>query len=259
MGARNSAAAAGVGQAHQIFASLGDLETANTGTLLAAVTAGSNALLQYYATAQGGLVAVRASNSAGAGRTQSPAEYTANAERAKANLVAVVSALLRRGVTYEQLGRLPVSGDWAMESLDAGGTPLEMLNRSPRAGALILEGAGLAGRFLPGIVESAPAPEGGWSMPSAYAYNPADLLAVALGSSMRAPDRETRASGLMTSMYGGPLWTALARMGVSDPTIQQLITSYFDPWVQLRTWPARLPAAPGPAGDPLFPGSAPAP
>jgi len=62
-------------------------------------------------------------------------------------------------VTYEQLGRLPVSGDWAMESLDAGGTPLENLNRSPRAGALILEGAGPAGPagdpLFPG---SAPAP-----------------------------------------------------------------------------------------------------
>jgi hypothetical protein len=117
----------------------------------------------------------RASDSTGAGGTQSPAEHTANAERAKANLADVVSQLLRRGVTYEQLGRLPVSGDWAMESLDAGGTPLGMLNRSPRAGALILEGAGHAGRFLPAIVERAPAPEGGWSMPSAYAYNPADL------------------------------------------------------------------------------------
>ena len=32
---------------------------------------------------------------------------------------------------------------------------------------------GLAGRFLPGIVGSAPAPEGGWSMPTAYTYDPA--------------------------------------------------------------------------------------
>jgi hypothetical protein len=175
MGALNPAATAGVDRANQIFASLGNLETANTGTLLAAATAGSNALLPYYTTAQGRRGVVRASDSTGAGGTQSPAEHTANAERAKANLADVVSQLLRRGVTYEQLGRLPVSGDWAMESLDAGGTPLGMLNRSPRAGALILEGAGHAGRFLPAIVERAPAPEGGWSMPSAYAYNPADL------------------------------------------------------------------------------------
>jgi len=259
MGMLHPAATAGVSQASQILAGLGNLETATTGNLLAAVTAASNALLPYYATAQGRLRAVRASDSAGARGMQSRAEYIASAEGAKANLVAVVNELLRRGVTYEALGRLPVSGDWAMESLDAGGTPLEMLKRSPRAGALILEGAGLAGRFLPGIVGRAPAPEGGWSMPSPYAYDPADLLGVALGSSMRAPDRETHASGLMTSMYGGPLWTALARMGVSDPTIQQLIASYFDPWVLLRTWPSRLPASTGPAGDPLFPGSAPAP
>ena len=134
-----------------------------------------------------------------------------------------------------------------------------MLNRSPRAAVFKQEGMGLAGRFLSGIVGSAPAPEGGWSMPTAYTYDPADLLRVALGASMQGPDRATHASELMTSMYGGPLWAALARMGVSDPTIQQLITDHFDPWVKLRTWPSRLPASSGPAGDPLFPGSAPAP
>ena len=123
---------ADLGLAIQIFAGLGNLETVSTGTLLAAATAGSNALLPYYATAQGGRGVVRASDSAG---THDPAMYTANFNRAQSGLVRVVDELLRRGVSYEQLGALPVSGDWAMESLDAGGRPLEMLNRSPRAPA----------------------------------------------------------------------------------------------------------------------------
>jgi hypothetical protein len=154
-------------------------------------------LLPYHATTQGGRGVVRASDSAGAGGAHDPATYTANFNRAQSGLVRVVNELLWRGVSYEQLGALPVSGDWAMESLDAGGTPLEMLNRSPRATAFKREGMGLARRFLSGIVGSAPAPEGGWSMPTAYTYDPADLLRVALGASMQGPDRATHASELM--------------------------------------------------------------
>lgn len=73
MGALNSAATVGVGLAIQIFAGLGNLETVSTSTLLAAATAGSNALLPYYATAQGGRGVVHASDSAGAGGTHDPA------------------------------------------------------------------------------------------------------------------------------------------------------------------------------------------
>jgi hypothetical protein len=111
------------------------------GALNSAATVGVGLAIQIFAT-QGGRGVVRASDSGG---THDPATYTANFNRAQSGLVRVVNELLWRGVSYEQLGALPVSGDWAMKSLDAGGTPLEILNRSPRAAAFKREGMGLAG------------------------------------------------------------------------------------------------------------------
>ena len=54
---------------------------------------------------------------------------------------------------------------------------------------------------------------------------------------MSGPADITKASGLMTGMYGGPLWAALARSGIpgANPDIANLINQNFDPWFNQRT------------------------
>jgi hypothetical protein len=269
-GALYSNATAGVGQTNKILAGLGDLKTADTNDLLQALVGGTSAVLPYYATAQGGVGAIRASdtvtgaggkasNAPYTGDGASPAQYTANFTQARTGLEGLVNELMRRGATYQELGQLPVTGNWAMESLDAGGRPEEYLAKSPRAGAFGAEGNALFGSlgFNP-LATSTPASGegGGWTTESIKGTPDqlGELLKTALGSSMLASDKDTKASGLMTDMYGGPLWAALARMGVGG-NLGDLILQNFDPWVNARTW-APASRRPQPAQGPpeAFPG-----
>lgn len=226
-----------------------------------------DSLVPYYATAQGGRGAVRASETAGSPGTQSKAEYTANFTKARDGVSQVVQELMKRGVSYEDLGKLQVSGNWALQSLDAGGTPQEYINRSPRAGELLREGQGLFGRFnLANYDPYRGAFGADTSWQSDFGPNGLNtpegqrnfLLQQALGASMAADQDVTKASGLYTSMYGGPLWAALARMGA--PQFSNLIAQKFDPWVLARTWkpdmwvkPTPSPYALDPSGQPLTP------
>ena len=74
-------------------------------------------------------------------------------------------------------------------------------------------------------------PQGNWGTSGLYnTATPANLFEAAQGSAPLAPDAKTHASGLITSMYGGPLWTALSRMGVGGPDLQALIQQHFNPW-----------------------------
>jgi hypothetical protein len=172
---------------------------------------------------------------------QSRDQYTQNFTNARQGVTGLVNELLRRGVPYEAIGQIPVTGDWTQQTLDAGNRPEEMLARSPRYGEFAREAQGLysaSGLGPYGERFSTGGEAGDW-MSGGEVLNPEQqidrLLSAVLGSSMLAPADVSKASGLMTSMYGGPLWTALARMGVSDPTLQGLMAQNFDPWVIART------------------------
>jgi len=245
-GAMYSNATAGVGQANKLFGGLGDLTSANTQDLLGALIGGTNSLLPYYATAQGGRGAIRASDtvtgkkqgptSAGVpytGEGASPEGYTQNFTSARDQLVNVVNELIRRGATYEELGQLPISGNWASESLDAGGTPESFYQANQAKYAP--EGQAILGR------------SGVSAQPGTL--TPELLFEAAQGAGAKGPEAITKASGLVTSQYGGPLWAALARMNAGGPQLQQLIQSKFDPWVNARGF---SPEQTGTALDPLL-------
>ena len=177
--------------------------------------------------------------SAGSPGLQSVDEYTRNYQNAQSGIVGLVNELMKRGVTYEQLGQLPVSGDWAQESLATGNQPAEMLQHSPNLARFQQETPGYFGQIgLQGLGEMPRA--GGETAGGSQAYakpleqQQQELLQRALGSSMAASDKDTNASGLMTAMYGGPLWTALARMGAGGEGLQGQIQQHFDPWINLR-------------------------
>ena len=231
----------------------------STAEIADALVSASNGLMPYYATAQGGRGAIKASDTiTGAGTDwaakpyeggQTPAEYTKNAEQAKEGIGALVQELLNRGVTYEQIGQLPVAGDWAQQTLDAGGTPWEFLMErvSPeRRAELIQEANSLYGTFAgkSGPMASATGADWRTNTPTNPIEQADALMGLSLGSSMLGPDKATKASGLMTKMYGGPVWAMLARTGIGGAQIQGLIAQHFDPWVNTRT-PAFITAQTG--------------
>ena len=245
-GALYSQSTESVGNVNQSLADLlqgsGDLSKISEFDLANTLSSGMNNLMPYYATAQGGRGAIKASDTiTGAGADWAakpyeggltPGQYTQNFTNANQGMAQIVNELMRRGVTYQQLGQLPMSGDWAQASLDAGNTPQEMFERNyatPAPGQTETrwaEGQRLGGQLLrPGYT---PADQFGGA---------SELLAESLGASMAGPDAITKASGLMTSMYGGPLWAALARSGAGgDQGLMSLINQNFDPWVNARQW-----------------------
>jgi len=248
-GALYSQATASIAQANKILDAIkqtGDLSAVSTADLGKVLAETTTSMLPYYATAQGGRGAIRASDTiTGRGADwaakpymggQTPAEYTQKAEMAQAGIAGLVKELLKRGVTYEQIGQLPVSGDWAQASLDAGNRPEEMLARlyatpapgqteSRAAEGVRLGNLGVAG----GRGNMADDPNSPFGIAGS-------LLNAALGGSMLSSAENSKASGLLTSMYGGPLWAALARAGTADPELRSLIDQHFDPWVNARTW-----------------------
>lgn len=241
-GALYSGATAGVGRANSILDQINQsgMGSSSNEQLMQALPQALDALMPYYATAQGGRGAIRASDTltGGHGTTSDKAlpggdvnAYTQNFTKANQGIGALVNELMKRGVSYEQLGQLPVSGDWANQSLDAGNTPQEMFARNyfnPAPGqtqSRWAEGLDLGNKM--GIEGQAYDPFGAAT----------GMLNESLGASMSAPDSATHASQLMTAMYGGPLWAALARSGAGgNQSLMDLINQHFDPWVNARTW-----------------------
>lgn len=223
-----SSATAGVGSANKMLDRIdaAGISTIPTDTLMQGLPSIVDSLMPYYATAQGGAGALKASGTAGSPGAQSEAEYTANFTKARDRMEDIVDELLRRGVTWEQLGKLPVSYDWSLESLDAGGRPQDILLQSPKISQYMTEGGGMYGTL--GYRPTA----------GQNTQNQVDLLlAQALGASQKATDQVTHAGGLYAAMYGGPLQAALARMGsTSDPRLREALLSQFDPWRIARTW-----------------------
>jgi hypothetical protein len=245
-----SNASSSMAAAAKDLAALGPLDKANTADLAMALTTGANNMKAYFATIQGPGGPVRAGDTltgmygregtAGKGDFPTVAAWQKQADDMKAGLANIAKELMNRGLTYEQIGQLPVTGDWASQSeVDAGGTPDDIFAQLPpeRRAQFAKEANALYGTFAgkSGPMSSLSGADYRTTPPQTVDQQVDALFGIALGSSMLAKDKDTHASGLYTAMYGGPLWAAMARMGVTDPEIKGLINQHFDPWVNLRT------------------------
>ncbi|HXJ75537.1 MAG TPA: hypothetical protein VNM37_21960, partial [Candidatus Dormibacteraeota bacterium] len=256
-GALNSAATQGVGQ------DLGLLDQIKQGGGFGAVPTDQleqmlpqlvNQLGPYFSTAQGPKGPIRASDALtgmfgrpGLGGTE---QYTQNENQAQQGVMDLVNELMGRGVTYEQLGQLPVSGNFVQQTMDmynplqdlyAGrkaeyDTAASPLLQSARQGAQQMldpqEAMHMAAQGLnPATFGWQQDAQGNWVTSGLYNNaTPENLFAAAQGSAPLAPDAKTHASGLITSMYGGPLWAALARMGGQSSPFWGQIQQHFNPW-----------------------------
>lgn len=250
-GALYSAATAGVQTANLAldFLYSAGLDNIPTSFLVNQVAPITNSIMPYYATAQGGVGAIKASDTVNGGYG-SKEEYTANFTRAQQRLLGLVQNLLRRGVTYERLGALPVSGRWAWQTMDLYNPIQDFYNRGasrydPEAWQLlstvgyqtpvtVWQSTGEGGIEVPtGAMQTwINGPEGPMPIPAGW-LTPAILFQASKGS---GEIEGARAESLITSMYGGAFWTAFARMGVGGQAMQNLIQQHFDPWVLTRTW-----------------------
>ncbi len=256
-GALSSSATAGVGNAQQILdqITVQGLGTMPTEALLASVAPITNALLPYYATAQGGRGAIKASDTftGGTGPAASTPlggaeQYTANFTRAQQGLTGVVQELLKRGVSYEQLGATPVTNDWGQQTMDLANPLMDFYNRGNYSGegSRLLNPVSAPQVADPSTIDYTAMDTWGnplnpvygqlGATPAPSPWSPVELLQAAQGAAPYAADKATHAGGLLSSMYGGPLWQALARMGVGGPEMQGLIQQHFDPWVNARNW-----------------------
>ncbi len=229
-----SGATSGVADATSRFQAVsggqGGLQGAPTDALVAALGGGMNSLIPYYQTKQGGVGAIRASDtvtgtlgqSGYTGDGMSPEKYTQNFADAQQGMVGIVQELLNRGMTYEQLGKLPISGDWVQQGLDAN---QDYVNQSYQ------RDAGKYDTDLYNLRNQAG---------DTRSYTPAQYLESVQGAAMYSPEAQSHASNLITNMYGGPLWTALARMGTGGQGIQDLIQQHFDPWWLPKSQPGNF-------------------
>ena len=219
-----SNATAGIGSTLDLFDQIapgGDLSQVSTPDLARALTYGTNHLLPYFQTAQGPAGALRASSAVtglfgrpGLGGTD---VYTARAEHVKSLLGTVAQELLNRGVSYEQLGQLPVTDDWTRQTVDTWDpTASFMQSLSPALTAQGQELARQAGQAMDASGQSHPN------------FTLQDMLTAALGASGFGPG----AGSLATSMYGGPLWYALAKSSAGAPMLGTL-QEHFNPWATL--------------------------
>jgi len=274
-GALYSASTAGTKNINDIYAKmaagggLAGMSTSDLGTILAS---GMNNLMPYYATAQGGRGAIRASDTltGGHGTTSDKAlpggdiaGYTQNAQNAQQSLIDTVNELLKRGVTYEQLGQLPVSGDWADNALDAN-NPLNALYAA-NAGKYDTEGQQFLNSALTRTAPQQYQNDGNWlTLPEqlsiagfgntqAQDLTMQNLFTAAQG---QAGTPGSKAQQLVSDMYGGPLWGALARQlsptwgNVAPGSLQEMIQQHFDPWAGVRgQWSAN----PSSVGTSLMP------
>jgi hypothetical protein len=199
-----------------------------TAALLPMLQDGINQSSVLYRTAQGGRGAVRASDTlAGtlgdSGIALDSREAFLGRRQASDQAVAqMVTELLQRGVSYEQIGQLPLNFNPAFESLDM---PITWdTYYAPQAARWESEFPTIFGNTI-GFGSSHLLPA-----INMYGYAPEDA-----GSQFNT----------VTAAYGGPIWTYLARLRV-DPS--GLIVEHFDPWRAFRSMtPAQVTAYIGPA------------
>ena len=255
-GALYSNATAGVETANLVLDLLNATGLVNIPTdfLVGQVAPITNSIMPYYATAQGGVGGIKASDTV-TGGYGSPEEYTANFTRAQQGLTALVTNLLNRGVLYEDFGRIPVSGQWAWQTMDLANPLQDFYYRGAAkydAEANTLMGATTLACYGPPEWTKDYSELGGYK-PMAYIAGtwdetmnagvpypplPTQFTSAALFETAKGAGEieGARAESLITDMYGGAFWTAFARMGVGGQTMQNLIQQNFDPWAVVRTW-----------------------
>lgn len=238
-----------------------DLSTTSTESLLADLPKVLDELLPYYATAQGGIGAIKASDTVtgGSGAAKSAAsgdagQYTADFTNAQTKLLDVVNTLLDRGVSYETFGAVPASGRWAEQTRDLANPLDAYFARSQAPGQKTMLPAGSRGQPVEtGADETAsllaqlvqPTSNVGTdvndpgNLMGVVAQHPAAATAADLFQAAQGAGQHegARATTNITDMYGGPLWTALARMGLGGDAMTSRIQDQFDPWVNVRTQP----------------------
>lgn len=253
-GALYSGATAGVQNTQTILdaiAQMGGVEQVPTDTLLRALGPLVNNLQPYYHTGPSGRGVFRASDTVtgGTGPTgnqpytgdgASPEGYTAKFTSAQDGVLGIIQNLLDRGVSYEQLGQTPISGNWAAQKLDLSNPLQDFYNRSQGNPEIAGLGSELMARLKAdnqfvlrtGWGDSF----GGPSTPAEIRENalrttlePQDIFEGAQGGDRFMPFNDTGA-GNVDMMYGGKLWNALARMGVGGPDMQALIQQHFNPY-----------------------------
>ena len=187
----------------------GGVDRIPTAALLPMLQDAINQSSVLYRTAQGDRGPVRASDTVG--------------RQASDQAVArMVTELLRRGVSYEQSGQLPLSFNPAFQSLDM---PI------PWNAYYAPQAAGWESEF-PTIFGNTMGFSSSQLLPAInmYGYGPEDA-----GSQFNT----------VTAAYGGPIWTYLARLSI-DP--RGLIAAHFDPWRAFRSMtPAQVAAYIAPA------------
>lgn len=277
-GALYSASTAGVGSAQGLLdkiQQMGGAGQVSTADLATALAQGVNDLMPYYATAEGGTGPIRASDTltGGSGMSKSTASgglggaeaYSLKEQQAAAGIRSLVDELMKRGVTYEQLGQIPVTGGYTQQSLDAY-NPINDLyaqgaaKYDPQAQQMLNSLLNASKTEVP-LTNEYGSPTGQTQtqyMMQGHPIDPATLTPQALfhaaqGQAAIAPDMPGNSqSGLITSMYGGPLWAAMARtLSPADP-LQQQIAQHFNPWSAIGNFtPQQMFAALNPNIGPL--------
>ena len=239
-GRLSSAATSGIEQATDRLDAQ-DLSTTPTDTLLADLPKILDDLLPYYATAQGGRGAIKASDTftGGSGASKSAPSgdygaYTQSFTNAQTKLLDLVNTLLDRGVTYEELGAVPARGEWAEQTRDLS-NPLDEYFRRGQA-TYEPEATSLIASMAPTPPTPDPYYEWEGQVPTTWQWE-APTVADLFQASKGAGEIEgAQATSNITDMYGGPLWTALARMGLGGDAMTDLIQEHFDPWANTRTF-----------------------
>jgi hypothetical protein len=199
-----------------------------TAALLPMLQDGINQSSVLYRTAQGRRGPIRASDmvtrtlSDSAIATDSRKAFLARRRASDQAVAQMVTELLQRGVSYEQIGQLPLNFNPAFQSLDMP-IPWDAYY-APQAARWETEFPTIFGNTM-GFSSSQVLPA-----INMYGYGPEDA-----GSQFNT----------VTAAYGGPIWTYLARLRV-DPS--GLIATHFDPWRAFRSMtPAQVAAYIAPA------------
>jgi hypothetical protein len=180
-----------------------------TAALLPMLQEGINQSMVLYRTAQGRRGAVRASD-------------TGSRQAADEAIAQMVTELLRRGVSYEQIGQLPLSFNPAFQSLDMP-MPWDAYY-APQAARWESEFPTIFGNTM--------------------GFSPSQLLP-AINMYGYGPEDAGSQFNTVTAAYGGPIWTYLARLKI-DPN--GIIAAHFDPWRAFRSMtPAQVAAFIAPA------------
>jgi hypothetical protein len=213
-----SNATAGVAAANKELQQLGDLSKADTQALYGALPQLFGDIAPYYATAQGPAGGLKPSDIMegifGRPGIGGEAQYTKNFQQAQTGVEAIVGELLKRGVSYEDIGKIPLNFNPSAEGLNMGNPWLQYYGNLPSH-------PNMPQLVMPGVY----APPGGMGVVPSFT-NPIEYTFEGGSSRGGLADQGGGLTNLMTAAYGGPAWEFLARMGY-DPN--GIIQQHFNP------------------------------